>query len=198
MLLLSRRRRPIRGSRTQSSLADAANNAYQLEALFYGVVTDGGVWFPDPQCQAQFAEGGHVPPDQLHALALCVAGLHLEASPRLDALGDVVVIRYPSGPRAIHCYYSRMKRAWLLPLLFACTQPKHHGQSFTDAVQLICDAPAEADSSYWSANLKNTDAIELFETMGTLAPAARQQRLTAALARAKLTSCRRFDPAPPR
>ncbi len=91
-----------------------------------------------------------------------------------------------------------MKCAWLLPLLFACTEPTHHGQSFTDAVHVICDAPAEADSAYWSANLKNTDAIELFETMGKLSPAARQQRLTAALARAHLAHCRRFDPAPPR
>jgi biopolymer transport protein ExbD len=90
-----------------------------------------------------------------------------------------------------------MKRAWLLCLLLGCEHdPKHAGQSFTAAIQLICDAPAQADSAYWKANLKNTDAIELFETMGNLGPADRQQRLTAALAKANLTTCRRFDPLP--
>ena len=90
-----------------------------------------------------------------------------------------------------------MHRAWLLCALLACEhETKRAGQSFTDAIQLICDAPSQADSAYWKANLKNTDAIELFETMGNLAPADRQKRLTAALAKANLTSCRRFDPLP--
>jgi biopolymer transport protein ExbD len=86
-----------------------------------------------------------------------------------------------------------MKRAWLLCAVIACTRARPAGQSFTEAIQIICDAPAQADAEYWRSNLKNVEAITMFEAMGDLAPADRQQRLTAALAKAGLKSCRRFD-----
>ncbi|CAN5579701.1 hypothetical protein BH11MYX1_BH11MYX1_48030 [soil metagenome] len=78
-----------------------------------------------------------------------------------------------------------MKRA-LLPgaVLLACKHDLEAGQRFSDAVQVICDAPAEADASYWKANLENTEAIELFETMRNFRPPDRQKRLAAALAKA--------------
>ena len=87
-----------------------------------------------------------------------------------------------------------MMRAWLLcAAVAACSRARPAGQSFTEAMQIICDAPAQADASYWKANLKNVEAITMFETIGNLAPADRQQRLTAALAKAELKSCRRLD-----
>lgn len=74
-----------------------AENAADLEKLFHGSVVDGGIWFPDGACASQFANPGEIAKDKLHAFASCLATLHLRASGREDALGDVVVLDYDPG-----------------------------------------------------------------------------------------------------
>ena len=81
----------------RQALVDASGNADAIENLFRGHVVDGGLWFDDPACAAQFSNGGDLRPDQLAPFARCLAGLHIQASKREDALGDVVVMTYAPG-----------------------------------------------------------------------------------------------------
>jgi hypothetical protein len=75
----------------------SADNADDLEFLFLDSVVDGGIWFPDGACASQFANPGAIAKAKLHAFASCLANLHLRASTRDDALGDVVVLDYGPG-----------------------------------------------------------------------------------------------------
>jgi hypothetical protein len=81
----------------RNALLEASGDAGAIEELFHGFVTEGGLWFEDPACAAQFGNGGAIPPDQQHAFAKCLAALRFNASPREDQLGDVVVMSYPPG-----------------------------------------------------------------------------------------------------
>ena len=81
----------------RTALVDASGNAAAIEKLLYGLVVDGGMWFNDPGCAAQFSEGRELKRDEFPAFARCLAELHLQASPREDALGDVVVMTYEPG-----------------------------------------------------------------------------------------------------
>jgi hypothetical protein len=81
----------------QNALVAAANDPAKLEELFHGFVTNGGLWFADSQCEAQFGAGAEVSPDRQPAFARCLAGLHLQPSTRGDALGDVTVMTYAPG-----------------------------------------------------------------------------------------------------
>jgi hypothetical protein len=80
----------------RNALLDAANDPAAIEELFRGDVVDGGLWFGAGPC-APFRDARQVPRAQLSAFAHCLAGLHLQASPREDALGDVVVMTYAPG-----------------------------------------------------------------------------------------------------
>ena len=79
------------------ALVAAADDPAKLEALLRGGVTDGGLWFSDPPCEAEFGAGGSVPPDRQPTFARCLAGLHLQPSTRDDDLGDVTVMTYAPG-----------------------------------------------------------------------------------------------------
>ncbi|HEY4245161.1 MAG TPA: hypothetical protein VGM88_35335, partial [Kofleriaceae bacterium] len=81
----------------RQALLDASGNADRLVELFRGSITNGGLFFEDAACESKFAAGGDVRPDQLEQFAHCLAALHLQASPREDALGDVVVMTYAPG-----------------------------------------------------------------------------------------------------
>jgi hypothetical protein len=81
----------------QNALVEASGNPDAIQKLFRGSVVDGGLWFNDAACAAQFSNGGELRPDQLAAFAHCLAGLHLQPSTRDDALGDVVVMTYAPG-----------------------------------------------------------------------------------------------------
>lgn len=72
-------------------------DAETLENMMQGEVTNGGLHFDDPACHRQFGHGGRVIEEQFGAFARCLAGLHLAASPRSDALLDVVVLQYAPG-----------------------------------------------------------------------------------------------------
>jgi hypothetical protein len=82
---------------SRNAVLDASGDPKAIEELFHGSVTNGGLWFDDPACAAQFSKGGDVPDNELAAFAHCLVGLHLQASAREDQLGDVVVMSYPPG-----------------------------------------------------------------------------------------------------
>jgi hypothetical protein len=78
-------------------LAEATEDPAALAQLVRSGVTNGGLWFSDAACNAQFGLPGVVADDHLGAFARCLAGLHLQRSPREDQLGDVVVMTYAPG-----------------------------------------------------------------------------------------------------
>jgi len=81
----------------RQALVDAADKPEAIERLFRGDVINGGLWFDDATCANQFGTAGQLRADELTAFAKCLAELHLQASAREDALGDVVVFTYPPG-----------------------------------------------------------------------------------------------------
>ena len=86
-----------------------------------------------------------------------------------------------------------MRQAWLLcAFLISCMHEKLDEQSFSDALQLMCNAPSTADAAYWKTHLQNTEAITLFEALANQTPAGRQAKITDAIAKAHLESCPRF------
>jgi hypothetical protein len=78
------------------TLLGAAGSAGELQTLFHGSVVNGGLWFDDAACASKFSPGDVEAADQ-PAFAKCLAGLHLQASAREDALGDVTVLTYAPG-----------------------------------------------------------------------------------------------------
>jgi hypothetical protein len=78
-------------------MVQASGNAAAIEGMLEGEVVDGGLWFADRACDEQFHAARKIEPDQFHAFAQCLATLHWEASPRVDALGDTIVLAYPPG-----------------------------------------------------------------------------------------------------
>ena len=73
------------------------SDAAQLRRLLAGEVVNGGLWFADSACQAQFGAPGTVLPDAFDAFAHCVAGLHLRPTGRGDALDDTSVLTDDAG-----------------------------------------------------------------------------------------------------
>jgi hypothetical protein len=88
-----------------------------IEHLLRGSVVNGGLWFDDAGCAAQFATPGEVAEAQLPAFARCLAGLHLHASPREDALGDVIVMTDEPGfeieARVVHEEFADPHLVWI-------------------------------------------------------------------------------------
>jgi hypothetical protein len=78
-------------------MVQASGNAAAIESMLGGEVVDGGLWFADRACDEQFHAARKIEQDQFHAFAQCLATLHWEASPRVDALGDTIVLAYPPG-----------------------------------------------------------------------------------------------------
>lgn len=68
-----------------------------IEKLLSGSVFSGGLWFDDPACAAKFGAPQEIMPDRFGAFARCLGGLHLQASPRADALPFVLVLTYAPG-----------------------------------------------------------------------------------------------------
>lgn len=81
----------------RETLGNAVGDPGELRELFRGSVVDGGLWFADPACAGEFGKGEEVPQGRLDAFAACLVGLHLQPSPREDALGDVIVLDYAPG-----------------------------------------------------------------------------------------------------
>lgn len=81
----------------QHSLASSIGDPAALAKLMRDSVVNAGLWFTDPECAKQFAMPAELRPDRFDAFARCLAGLHLELSPREEPLPDVVVLRYAPG-----------------------------------------------------------------------------------------------------
>jgi len=67
---------------TRDVLVEASGNAASIERLLKGATINGGLWFGDRACAAQFSAVGEIHPDRFHAYAQCLAGLHWQASTR--------------------------------------------------------------------------------------------------------------------
>jgi len=80
-----------------ATVVRAAGDPVALERMLAGSVTNGGLWFDDPACASQFGAPEEIKPDRFAAFARCVSGLHLQVSPRVDELADVVVLTYAPG-----------------------------------------------------------------------------------------------------
>jgi hypothetical protein len=81
----------------QQSFAEGAQDATRIREMLSGYVTNGGLWFDDAQCTAEFGVPGEVKEAQLEKFAQCLAGLKLQPSARKDSLGDVTVLNYGAG-----------------------------------------------------------------------------------------------------
>ncbi|MEO8554990.1 MAG: hypothetical protein ABI678_33655, partial [Kofleriaceae bacterium] len=62
-------------------------------------------------------------------------------------------------------------------------------QSFADAMQAVCAAPAAGDPAYFKGHLLNPEVIKLFSALGDVAPADRVARMQAAVTKAGLGAC---------
>src|SRR5688572_3335400 len=80
----------------RDALGQAVADVGAMKRLLRGSVVNGGLWFDDPACKAQFP-AGDVPNSKLGEFARCLVGLKLSFSPREDQLGDVVVMNYAPG-----------------------------------------------------------------------------------------------------
>ena len=65
--------------------------------LLAGEVQDGGLWFSDAQCQAQFGQNSTIKPDAFDAFARCVAALHLRPTGRTEWIDDTSVLTDDAG-----------------------------------------------------------------------------------------------------
>lgn len=77
--------------------ASQTGDAAAMRKLLAPSVVNGGLWFPDPACEAKLAVPGAVTGARLDDLARCLAGLKLQVGTRGDALPDVAVLTYAPG-----------------------------------------------------------------------------------------------------
>ncbi|MDB4952643.1 MAG: putative TonB protein [Myxococcales bacterium] len=77
--------------------ATTVGDVAAIEGLLHETVFNGGLWFNDPECTKQFPAASALRPDRFHAFAVCLAGLKLQASVRVDPLPDTVVLTYAPG-----------------------------------------------------------------------------------------------------
>jgi hypothetical protein len=82
---------------TRRALLAAVDDPGEIEELLDGEVVNGGLWFTEPACRAQFPQPEVIQPPRFGAFARCVAGLHLRPSERQHRLGDVEVMTYAPG-----------------------------------------------------------------------------------------------------
>lgn len=122
-----------------ATIVRATADPAAIEAMLSHSVTNGGLWFDDPACVAQFGTPGEIKPKRFAAFARCIAQLHLQASPRGDELSDVLVLTYApgfeiearvldddSGPRITWIgYESRTREDPLIPTISAAALEAH-------------------------------------------------------------------------
>src|SRR5690606_37720193 len=68
-----------------------------LRKLLVDEVMNGGLFFEDSACQAQFGQSGAIKPDAFDAFARCVAALDLRPTGREDSLDDTSVLTDSAG-----------------------------------------------------------------------------------------------------
>jgi hypothetical protein len=80
----------------RDAITKAVADVGAMKKLLRGSVVNGGLWFDDPACKAQFPVGD-VPNGKLGEFARCLVSLQLQPSLRKAQLGDVVVMNYAPG-----------------------------------------------------------------------------------------------------
>jgi hypothetical protein len=68
-----------------------------VRKMFGSSITNGGLWFPDPICELEFAAPGEIGGDRLDELARCLTKVKLSVAPREDSLLDVALLTYDPG-----------------------------------------------------------------------------------------------------
>jgi hypothetical protein len=68
-----------------------------FRALLIDDVMNGGLWFADSACQAQFGPSGTIRPAAFDAFAHCIAGLHVRPTGRADSFDDTSVLTDDAG-----------------------------------------------------------------------------------------------------
>jgi hypothetical protein len=96
-----------------ATIVRATQDPVEIERMLMGSVVNGGLWFADPACAAKFGTPGEIKPDRFATFARCLAGLHLQASPRKDALPGVLVLTYAPGFEI----EARFQSEWFKPRL---------------------------------------------------------------------------------
>ncbi|MBV8762521.1 MAG: hypothetical protein JO257_34875 [Deltaproteobacteria bacterium] len=93
--------------------ASQAADVATLRRMLGPTVVNGGLWFADPTCEAEFAVPGEVGGGRLDELARCLATLKLRTGARADALPDVAVLSYDPGFELEAQFIERPDGAWL-------------------------------------------------------------------------------------
>jgi hypothetical protein len=91
--------RPIADPQTtgREAIIAASGDPGAFERLVRGPIVNGGLWFDEPACSAEFGKPAEIPVGRRVAFAHCLANLRLQRSTREDALGDVIVLEYGAG-----------------------------------------------------------------------------------------------------
>jgi hypothetical protein len=79
------------------ALVAASGNVDAIAKLLRGSVTNGGLWFSDPECVRQFPVAAKIDGERLGAFAKCLAELRFQPSLRHDPFIDVAVLTYAPG-----------------------------------------------------------------------------------------------------
>jgi len=86
------------GSSVKTAKAPDVNLAVEnIEPLLVGSVTNGGLWFEDAACDAEFGKPGEIGASKLGAFGKCLAGLGLQRTTRRDVHDDVSIYSYGPG-----------------------------------------------------------------------------------------------------
>jgi hypothetical protein len=104
---------PTHGFATTFADASRSGDVATLRKMMGPEVTVGGLWFPDPTCQQEFAGGGEIGGGRLDELARCLTTVKLSVSSRKDSLVDVAVLTYEPGMEIEARFIDRPTGPWL-------------------------------------------------------------------------------------
>jgi hypothetical protein len=104
---------PTHGFATTFADASRSGDVATLRKMMGPEVTVGGLWFPDPICQQEFAGGGEIGGGRLDELARCLTTVKLSVSSRKDSLVDVAVLTYEPGMEIEARFIDRPTGPWL-------------------------------------------------------------------------------------
>jgi hypothetical protein len=104
---------PTQDFATAFANASRAGDVTALRAMMGPHVMLGGLWFPDPTCQQEFAGTGEIGGGRLDELARCLTTIKLTTSARKDALVDVAVLSYDPGLEIEARFIDKPTGPWL-------------------------------------------------------------------------------------
>lgn len=93
--------------------ASQAGDVARVRGMLGPSVVNGGLWFADASCEAEFAVPGELGGGRLDELARCLATMKLKVGTRGDALPDVAVLTYEPGFELEAQFIEKPDGAWL-------------------------------------------------------------------------------------